>query len=57
MKLRKKTKQEIEQYFKMFELRTDSVNVLQILRSVYMREELKRKKNMLDWLATEVTIE
>lgn len=31
MKLRKKTKYEIESYFKMFELRTDSVNVLRIL--------------------------
>jgi hypothetical protein len=31
MKLRKKTKYEIESYFKMFDLRRDSVNVLYIL--------------------------
>lgn len=44
MKLRKKTKYEIESYFKMFELREDSINVLRILQSVYKREEIKKKQ-------------
>jgi hypothetical protein len=57
MKLRKKTKYEIESYFKMFELRTDCVNVLHMLRSVYQREELKKKKHQLDWMASEISIE
>lgn len=57
MKLRKKTKYEIESYFKMFELRTDCVNVLHLLRSVYAREELKKKKHLLEWATSEISIE
>lgn len=45
MKLRKKTKYEIESYFKMFELRNDSVNVLRLLQDVWRREEYKKKIN------------
>jgi hypothetical protein len=43
MKLRKKTKYEIESYFKMFELRYDSINVLDILQDMFRREEMKKK--------------
>jgi len=43
MKLRKKTKYEIDSYFKMFELREDSVWVLRILQDQYKREDLKKK--------------
>jgi hypothetical protein len=57
MKLRKKTKYEIESYFKMFELRTDSVNVLHILQETYQREELKKKKHLCDWAITEILLE
>lgn len=57
MKLRKKTKYEIESYFKMFELRTDSVNVLRILQSVYQREEIKKKRHMVDWGINDITME
>ena len=57
MKLRKKTKYEIESYFKLFELRTDCINVFHILQSVYQREELKKKKNLLDWIETEIILE
>ena len=35
MKLRKKAKYELESYYKMFELRRESVAVLRILRSVW----------------------
>lgn len=48
MKLRKKTKYEIESYFKMFELRADSVNVLLILQAVHKREDLKKRANLAD---------
>jgi hypothetical protein len=48
MKLRKKTKYEIESYFKMFELRRDSVRVLHVLQSVWKREELKKKGSLTD---------
>jgi hypothetical protein len=43
MKLRKKTKYEIESYFKMFELRRDSIRVLCILQDLCKREEIKKK--------------
>lgn len=49
MKLRKKTKYEIETYFKMFELRTDSVHVLNILKDLWRREENKKKQIQCDW--------
>lgn len=42
MKLRKKTKYEIESYYKMFELREDFIKVLRILQEVYRREEIKK---------------
>lgn len=45
MKLRKKTKYEIDTYFKMFELRINSLGVLHILQDSYKREEIKRRQN------------
>ena len=48
MKLRKKTKYEIESYYKMFELRRDSVRVLHILQDLSRREEIKKKQNLVD---------
>jgi hypothetical protein len=49
MKLRKKTKYEIETYYKMFELRADSVHVLSIIRDAWRREENKKKQNICEW--------
>lgn len=43
MKLRKKAKYELESYYKMFELRRESVAVLKILMSVWQREEIKKR--------------
>jgi hypothetical protein len=57
MKLRKKTKYEIETYFKMFELRTDSLNVLHILQDVWRREEIKKKLNQIDQVVFESQFE
>jgi len=48
MKLRKKAKYEIESYKKMFELREDFIKVLQILKDVYRREEIKKNQNLTD---------
>jgi hypothetical protein len=45
MKLRKKPKIEIESYYKMFDLRNESVRVLKILHMVWKRDALK--KNLL----------
>lgn len=42
MKLRKKPKYEIDSYFKMFDLRRDSVKVLKILQYVYSRDSVKK---------------
>jgi len=53
MKLRKKTKYEIESYFKMFELRNDSVNVLRILQNVWKREDTKKKIHQVDYVLFE----
>lgn len=43
MKLRKKPKYEIESYKKMFDLRVESIDVLSVLRVMWMREDLKKK--------------
>jgi len=43
MKLRKKTKYEIESYVKMFEIRAQSIDVLSILQDAYKREQLKKR--------------
>jgi len=48
MQLRKKPKDEIVCYVKMFELRSDSINVLHILQNVWHREEGKKKINQID---------
>lgn len=43
MKLRKKAKYELESYYKMFDLRRESVAVLKILMAVWQREEIKKR--------------
>jgi hypothetical protein len=43
MKLRKKTKYEIDSYLKMFEIRKNSFAVLDTLQEVYRREQIKVK--------------
>ncbi len=48
MKLRKKTKYEIDAYHKMHDLRKESVHVLHILQDIYKREELKKKINIIE---------
>lgn len=45
MKLRKKVKYERESYFKMFELRQESVRVLKILQMVWKREGIKKAQH------------
>lgn len=42
MKLRKKPKYEIDSYFKMFDLRRDSIRVLKILSLIYTRDNYKK---------------
>ena len=44
MKLRKKTKYEIDSYFKMFDIRKNSMSVLDTLQDLYRREQIKIKK-------------
>jgi len=41
MKLRKKTKYEIDSYMKMFDIREQSFQVLNTLQDIYRRELLK----------------
>lgn len=48
MKLRRKTKYEIDSYFKMFELRSNCLSVLNILQDQYKREQLKQRQNAVD---------
>lgn len=48
MKLRKKVKYELESYYKMFDLRRESVRVLKILQMCYQRECHKRSLNTVD---------
>jgi hypothetical protein len=48
MKLRKKTKYEIDSYLKMFEIRDNSFQVLNTLQDIYRRELLKQKENLVD---------
>ena len=55
MKLRKKAKYELESYYKMFELRRESVAVLKILTAVWQREELKKRLNLCDQKTFEIT--
>ena len=48
MKLRKKVKYELESYYKMFDLRAESVKVLSILQLMYDRESHKKSVNQVD---------
>jgi len=48
MKLRKKVKYELESYFKMFDLRKESLRVLKILQMIYQREQHKKSINLAD---------
>lgn len=48
MKLRKKAKYERESYFKMFDLRRESVRVLRILQMAWKRESIKRALYVCD---------
>lgn len=48
MKLRKKTKYEIDSYFKMFDIRKNSMSVLDTLQDLYRREQIKIKKNLIE---------
>lgn len=57
MKLRKKTKYEIDSYLKMFEIRDNSLLVLNTLQDIYRREMLKQKENLLDQAAFDIKLE
>ena len=47
MKLRKKTKYEIESYKKMFEIRKSCLRVLEIMQDTYKREQMKKRLEIL----------
>jgi len=53
MKLRKKTKYEIDSYFKMFEIRKNSMAVLDTLQDLFKREQIKTRQNLLEQAAFE----
>lgn len=57
MKLRKKTKYEIDSYLKMFEIRENSMLVLSTLQDIFRREMLKQKENLVDQAAFESKLE
>ncbi len=57
MKLRKKVKYERESYYKMFDLRQESVHVLKILQFVWKREGLKKAMHMADYKSYELQFE
>lgn len=57
MNLRKKPKYEIDSYFKMFELRKDSVKVLKILQNVYSRDSVKKSLNYTEQKQFEINFE
>jgi hypothetical protein len=57
MKLRKKTKYEIDSYLKMFEIRKNSFAVLDTLQEVYRREQIKVKQNIVEQAAFEMQLE
>ena len=48
MKLRKKTKYEIDSYLKMFDIRKNSFSVLTTLQDLYKREQIKLRQNLVD---------
>ena len=57
MKLRKKTKYEIDSYFKMFEIRKNCIDVLNILNDTYRREQIKKRQNFVDQAIFETEFE
>ena len=57
MKLRKKTKYEIDSYFKMFDIRKNSMSVLDTLQDLYRREQIKIKKNLIEQAEFETQFE
>jgi len=57
MKLRKKTKYEIDSYLKMFEIRKNSFAVLDTLQEVYRREQVKIKQNIVEQATFEMQLE
>jgi hypothetical protein len=57
MKLRKKTKYEIDSYLKMFEIRENSFQVLNTLQDLYRRELLKQKDNAIEQAMFEMRVE
>ena len=48
MKLRKKTKYEIDSYLKMFDIRSNCMSVLNILQDQYKREQIKMRQSFVD---------
>ena len=57
MKLRKKPKIEIESYYKMFELRSESVKVLKIMHLVWKRDSVKKNLIQAEQKEFELTYE
>jgi hypothetical protein len=57
MKLRKKAKYEIDSYKKMFEIRTNCIDVLHILNDSLKREQIKKRQNLVDQAIFELEFE
>jgi hypothetical protein len=57
MKLRKKAKYEIDSYKKMFEIRTNCIDVLHILNDTLKREQVKQRQNLVDQAIFEMEFE
>lgn len=57
MKLRKKTKYEIEYYLKLFDIRKQSFQVIATLQNLHRREHLKALQNFAEQEAFETQLE
>lgn len=57
MKLRKKTKYEIDSYFKMFDIRQNCLSVLGILQDTYKREQIKKRQSLVDQAVFECEVD
>jgi hypothetical protein len=57
MKLRKKPKIEIESYYKMFDLRNESMRVLKILHMLWKRDGMKKNSLQAEHKEFELTYE
>jgi len=57
MKLRKKAKYEIDSYKKMFEIRTNCIDVLHVLNDMLKREQAKKRQNLVDQAIFEMEFE